>query len=269
MKRVAYCLYGQPRMYQDGERVIGNLINKYRSTHQFDFFFHVWYDEALEGTAYPCNPYRKIPKKYRLIKKETIDKLIEIYGPRIYIIEKPINFDLTKLKESIMYHVSNETQRNNLPNVVSNLYSKYRVCQILTEYMQKNNIKYDFIASSRFDISLDIDFDLNIIDPNITKLYCRSIINNEIAIRDNIIFATYNIFKIYSETYLHLEEILNDQDTLDMLDLMRSGYLLCLERLVTGQILMNYPNFMDVIEFRDDIPEFTTIAFYYPDPEEV
>ena len=168
-----------------------------------------------------------------------------------------------------MYHVSNETQRNNLPNVVSNLYSKYRVCQILTEYMQKNNIKYDFIASSRFDISLNIDFDLNIIDPNITKLYCRSIINNEIAIRDNIIFATYNIFKIYSETYLHLEEILNDQDTLDMLDLMRSGYLLCLERLVTGQILMNYPNFMDVIEFRDDIPEFTTIAFYYPDPEEV
>ena len=168
-----------------------------------------------------------------------------------------------------MYHVSNETQRNNLPNVVSNLYSKYRVCQILTEYMQKNNIKYDFIASSRFDISLDIDFDLNIIDPNITKLYCRSMINNEIAIRDNIIFATYKIFKIYSETYLHLEEILNDQETLDMLDLMRCGYLLCLERLVTGQILMNYPNFMDVIEFRDDIPEFTTIAFYYPDPDEV
>ena len=94
-------------------------------------------------------------------------------------------------------------------------------------------------------------------------------INNEIAIRDNIIFATYKIFKIYSETYLHLEEILNDQETLDMLDLMRCGYLLCLERLVTGQILMNYPNFMDVIEFRDDIPEFTTIAFYYPDPDEV
>ena len=94
-------------------------------------------------------------------------------------------------------------------------------------------------------------------------------INNEIAIRDNIIFATYKIFKIYSETYLYLEEILNDQETLDMLDLMRCGYLLCLERLVTGQILMNYPNFMDVIEFRDDIPEFTTIAFYYPDPDEV
>jgi hypothetical protein len=54
-----------------------------------------------------------------------------------------------------------------------------------------------------------------------------------------------------------------------MLDLMRSGYLLCLERLVTGQILINYPNFTDVVEFRDDIPEFTTIAFYYPDPDEV
>lgn len=256
MKRVAYCLYGQPRLLEEGYKTINKLQMKYKDTHIFDFFFHTWHDDDLVGTYYPCNPYRGIPLSWRLIKKEIVNQIIQLYNPVSYLVEKPKTFDLTSLKQSKTYNSTNQEQQNNFHNVVSNLYSKNQVCNLLTEHINNNNVKYDCIISSRFDIFVEINFDINRVIPNSTKLYCHAKIFNQNSIRDNIIISSYNVFRIYSDTFLNLEEILNDEETMNMLYLIDAGYVLGVERIITGHMLRNYPNFFDVVEFCDDIPNF-------------
>ena len=67
MKKIAYCLYGQPRNYKDGFKVIHNLIEKYKNEYEFDFFFHTWFDSTMISNYYDVSSYRHISSDLILI----------------------------------------------------------------------------------------------------------------------------------------------------------------------------------------------------------
>ncbi len=117
-----------------------NIIDKFET----DVFFHTW-----------TNKYN--------------NKLIELYNPKDFKIEKPINFkpDLSKysLKHINCYDdVANLKDNNQDPeNVYADLayrahsrwHSQTKVLNILDNYHKKKKAKYEFIIQSRFDIIIN------------------------------------------------------------------------------------------------------------------
>lgn len=114
-----------------------NIIDKFET----DVFFHTW-----------TNKYN--------------NKLIKLYNPKDFKIEKPVNFkpDLSKysLKHINCYDdVANLKDNNQDPeNVYADLsyrahsrwHSQTKVLDILGKYQKKKKIKYEFIIQTRFDL---------------------------------------------------------------------------------------------------------------------
>lgn len=104
---ISICIYGQPRLYRNGYSIIRDFIEQ-NCKHNFDVFFHTWFDADKVGEHYQCAPWRNIPQSDLLIEKDTIDILRELYQPKKYSYDKPRTFDLTDIKNSKMFTTSQE-----------------------------------------------------------------------------------------------------------------------------------------------------------------
>jgi hypothetical protein len=118
----------------------------------------------------------------------------------------PKNFDISEYKESIGYKKSRPHIQTNFPNILSQCYSRYKVKNILYDYVQKTGIKYDFVIGTRFDFKLDQFPDLS--ELNKENIYFTNhhpqrpyIFNDNISISSLEDF--FNLFNIY-ENMLYL-----------------------------------------------------------------
>jgi len=81
------------------------------------------------------------------------EELVEIFNPISYKIENQKNFteELDRLKDINKSHNTGEIQYN-LFNMLSFLYSRKRSVDLKRQYEIENNIKYDCVLISRFDV---------------------------------------------------------------------------------------------------------------------
>jgi FkbM family methyltransferase len=203
-KKVAYCLYGQPRDYKLGFYNINKFINKQKD-YKFDLFYHGW---RTKNNKYKVSTWNSDNDKNYVIEdiKSLFNNINNLYEPKDFLIEDEINnFDINKLKNTTLYNSSDNT---NINNVLSQMYSRTKVINLLKKYIEDNNKKYDFIILSRFDFRGNIIVDLNNLEK--TNLNVNCFYKNCLGFDDNFIICNqynyYNLFNIYN----NLLNIFND-----------------------------------------------------------
>ena len=80
------------------------------------------------------------------------EEINTLYNPKSSVIEKQIIFDIPK-------HVQGESQRKQ--NHYSRWFSNMRVNHLCDEYAKSNNIEYDFIITTRFDLAFETNIDFS------------------------------------------------------------------------------------------------------------
>ena len=116
--KVAFCLYGQPRMLDEGYKYIQAFMNNNKDV-EFDFFYHTWYIKTTDDTPlyYESAPWRNISINELIIKKDIINRINELYKPKVSCYDPPMHFDSiinpsiiyenTKKFDNIQYNISN------------------------------------------------------------------------------------------------------------------------------------------------------------------
>ena len=172
--RIALCLIGQPRRFQEGHTTFMNWLKApYHQNVSFDTFFHAW-KIPDQGATYSISPYREVTDADRHIDPSTLEKLIELYSPVAYAEDTPITFDPAIYENSLLYERTNDFGRKNVNNTLSQQYSRQKVRDLFLEYSRKHSVKYDFVICSRFDFLNPITLDFNVLDPSFVHLTnCR------------------------------------------------------------------------------------------------
>jgi hypothetical protein len=195
---IALCLYGQPRRYLDGYKsLITDWLQKFENI-SFDVFFHTWIDE--HNTYYDASNWRNINSNDLLIDKDIIKKLVDLYKPKEYCFDNPINFNQDSYKNNTPYDLSDTNYKNTISNTISQLYSRQRVRDIFLNYVSNENINYDFVIGCRFDFLNQINLNLFEIDNSL--IYSSSIIT---GILQNFFISVSN-----TENYLKITNIFNN-----------------------------------------------------------
>jgi hypothetical protein len=254
-KKIAICIYGQARSYQDGFKVYQNIINN-NSEYDFDFFYHTWFDENQD--LYEVNLHREISIEERKIDKNLIENLNNIYYPKSFSYDKPIQFDLTEwnnllifksyenLKEkSVVYNVK-KTYKNNM----SQIYSRNRLANLFKTYVDETNTNYDFVITSRFDIKTNINIKFN--ELNNTYIYTNNAYYPRRIICDVTIIMSpkkyvniFNFDKIWNN-------IINSIELKTAMESINEIYYFNPEELITCSILYN--GYLSDVIYTNKIP---------------
>ncbi len=153
--RIALCLYGQPRNAVNMSQYhFQNIINP----NNCDVFIHSWYDPENRSFG------KQAPGHQHRVADENIDKkLIEIYKPKKYLIEKPMSFSnsnmfLTEdnIRQCFDYGLTIPDFDKYRVNAAYSVWYSVHMCSVLKElYAKQNNFTYDAVISMRFDVCPD------------------------------------------------------------------------------------------------------------------
>lgn len=142
MKRVAFCLHGQPRALGKAiEYHSKNLLN--RKDICVDVFIHTWnYNDLFPGIN---------------------ERILSLYNPRAIRIDSPISKSITS-----KYTDPNPPRFNAYSNYCH--YSSIGRCeQLKKQYEIDNCFEYDWVIKTRFDFALNVNLDFEALDSS--KLY--------------------------------------------------------------------------------------------------
>jgi len=130
--KIALCLHGIASGFNDSgvpvsfgegvESIKENILNKY----DVDVFYHTWSKDAEEN-------------------------LNKDYKPKKYTVEEQIKFSHPFSAGSTQYSFTPEIQTK-LQSIYSRWYSFMKSIELKKEFEKENDIEYDFVMSSRFDI---------------------------------------------------------------------------------------------------------------------
>jgi hypothetical protein len=207
--RIAWCLYGQPRCYTEGYKYVRELMDKYPSI-QFDFFIHCWYSEADVGKTYQHSHYRDVPISALTIHANTDKHILELYNPVAYTFEPVKEFDSEFIYDTLIDDRTTSRQKTNYNNVFSNIYSKYKVDQLL----QSHNATYDLVIETRFDYLNHFTVDLYSI--NLAHLHVIYHNQSRIVINDSYIITNPTLFHHYSQAYVNLHRFIDNPHIQDL-----------------------------------------------------
>ena len=237
--KFAICLYGQPRNYKLGIKHITEFMKK-NNNHSFDFFLHGWIDK--DKMSYSINYQPKDPKYLQINDEyEVINDLLLNYSPKKFKFEKSIKeFDISLIKNSKLYANSCQGSRNNIHNVLSQLYSRNQVRNVLEEYLSQNkNIEYDMVIMCRYDIKNSINLIIENFDKTITYA-AGSVFNNKYTIPDNFIIIPTSIFLKWFKLFENLVFIMNNEDVCKKLNSVDNNLCLVSEALLLANYFYNY-----------------------------
>lgn len=137
--KVALCLYGQPRQLYEGYASISEkILTKYNP----DVYIHTW-DSKIPYQVSPWRPIDPTPLS-------NPQEIIRLYSPRKIQIEEARVFSPEKYPHLVQATI-NPFQRQNIPNIISQLYSRQRVRDLFV----KEGESYDLVIATRFDIQID------------------------------------------------------------------------------------------------------------------
>jgi hypothetical protein len=215
MVKIAYCLYGQPRCITEGSKI----IKKFVENHDVDFYYHTW-TLPDEITHYSHAEYRNIPKDQLKYDKDIIRKINSLYNPKAYLFEEARDFDIEKNNELLNSMAYSNTDNKNrgirISHCLSQLYSRQQVRNLLYNTLQKENIEYDFVITSRFDFLKEINVNIDLNNINNEKIYVSDYHIPRAIFADNILLLGVENFFKFSNSYDNLYNIINNK-TLDTL----------------------------------------------------
>lgn len=257
--RIAFCLYGQPRCYQEGFNNINEfvLVNK---DYQFDFFFHAW--TLNENQTYSVSPWRNVTEDEITYNHNCCKELLSLYHPCAYEFENSINnFDENIYIHSLAWRNSSNDRKKNINNTLSQLYSKNKVRNILYNYINNNNVKYDAVIACRFDFKNKIPLILNNINLQCVNLsdYLKKSKTLSIQFHNllptNIIVSPVEIFLQWFTTFENLDKLIDNQELSVKFYEYMAIYDMNLEELELASFLYFNHN-MDKVCFLDTITNF-------------
>jgi SAM-dependent methyltransferase len=197
--KIAILISGHLRVFEKTiKSTIKNMLGGNRD--RADFFIHTW--ETLGVVNAKPGSDESINK----IKTDTkIDEINSTYNPKLITIDK---YDLLTNIKSYCGHfrLTKEDEigfpGKDLINYFSMLFSFKQVFQLMEEYENKNNIKYDIIIKYRPDIIFTYENDIiqqkllnnTIYQPNIANYF-----NN--GMNDQFAFGDHNAMENYSLLY--------------------------------------------------------------------
>lgn len=237
--RVAFCFYGQPRDYKTGYTNINNFI-LYNNDVIFDFFYHTW--TLDKDMLYPTAPWRHIPNKERQYNNNTIDELKKMYSPKACEDEiQKTHFDPTFYINSLAYK-NNTKQINidNISNIISQMYSRNKVRNILDTYIKTHNVTYDAVIMCRFDYKNKINFKLS--DFDLSYTYLSNVYYPRKIIADNLLIMPTNVFLTWFNIYENMGKVLNSQEVEERVKSYGETLYINPEEILFANYLLHYKN---------------------------
>lgn len=205
--RIAVCISGQPRKALDTFPFIYENIIKPNSA---DVFIHMNYDKEstyIEKTHLDSNTCN--------LEKNVDEKLIELYKPIKYLVEKPKNFykpniivsekrlQNTRKMNAHKNWTNEECQKHITKQLLSMYYSIFKCNELKETYANENGFVYDLVIRLRFDVLPKQPLYLQTIDPN--YIYYLEIGQPDQLISDWINFGSNAVMNVYSSIYLNIE----------------------------------------------------------------
>lgn len=238
MKKIAICLYGQPREYKIGYKNIQHFITQQKN--DVDIFFHCWYIE--KGQIFNTSPWRFIDKQsLEYIDKELVhNDLLDLYKPKKYKFEKCIDiFDKSLYIDTIAYkNTTNNKMKNNINNTLSQMYSRTEVKKLLEEYVIQTKTEYDYVVITRFDMKKNINLELFNLDKN--KVYVSKLHYPRKIIPDNFIICSQSVFLMWFDIYNNLKNLLNNEKINENMKNYKEKLIVNAEELITANFIYNF-----------------------------
>lgn len=251
--RIAICLYGQPRNFRKGFTYLSNLINKNKDI-SFDFFFHCW--KIDDGDMYETNPWREYSNTELLVHNSDllIQELIKIYNPVLFEYqhydEFKNAFSIAQIENTIaVKNTSGKCGEHSVMfNIISQMYSRNKVRNILNTYINSTNIHYDYVIMTRFDFHFfDLNFNLHLLNPN--KVYTDHLHVPRYLLPDNFLIMSTDRFIKWFTIYDNLLILLDNKD----LDQLMNDY---------GEILIVNAEQLIMASYIYHFGELNTAYFY-------
>ena len=243
--KVAFCLYGQPRLAQRGHDNIAAFL-KHQNV-SVDFYMHVWHDP--EKMRFDSSPWRTIPAAELQIDDDTIPYLLKAYRPVSCQIERPRTLSVPGIQESIMFQNSDHITRANLNNTLSQMYSKQRVRDLLAP----RAYEYDWIVVSRYDFLNPIRVDLRELEKG--KLYVPDFRLPQALFSDALLICSPSIFLPLFNAYADMASIMNDEALHHKMGVYGERAVLVTENILFASFVKHFSVENDVA-YTPKIPDF-------------
>ena len=247
MKNVAVCFYGQPRLLEEGFKYIHAFMNN-NSDCIFDIFYHTWYTTDESVKEYDAAQWRNTPKSELTINKDSIDIINRLYKPTAGYYESPRKFDNFLDPSLINTNTVKSSLINNISNTLSCLYSCQQVRNVLSEYIDKTQIKYDFVVSTRFDFLNNISLHIRDLDP--LKLYSHDIGSRYYIAGANFYISDVSRFLNFFNTFDNLPNIKDNAELFNKLRLHNEKLTINVEELITANYLYYYNDLNTIVKTR-------------------
>lgn len=146
MKRIAIELYGLTRSYKETfDSFFFNLLQPlYNSGYIVDVFIHTWSESDSNDITWH-NPTGE--NRGQNMDEIQYNDIIEKYRPKKIIVDKPLN-----IPQAMVINEKLCKRERSLNSFISCFYSRHCVNELRKKYEKENNVKYDFIILTRFDI---------------------------------------------------------------------------------------------------------------------
>jgi len=249
--KIAFCLYGQPRYYNEGFINIYSFLKRNNNI-EVDFYYHTWIGN--ENQKYDISSWaftRQINNEVLKIDKNIINKLNELYKPRDFCFDNVKDFDLQKYKNSIF--IMHDTNEKDDKNVMSQFYSRNQVRNLLLDNIKKNNIEYKYVITSRFDFLKPITIDLNNINPD--KIYVANLHLPRKIFPDNLMILSINNYLNLFNTFENLDNILHNEEIKKKVHENGEVLLFLPEMILFVCFLYYFDDFSNVV-YTNQIPDF-------------
>jgi hypothetical protein len=231
MLKIAYCFYGQPRNWENGIKNIMNFIKK--NSLDVDFYYHAYVHNDNE--IMETSPWRTIDKNTLKGDSQIIEKLNSILNPVQYSYDNPITFDLNIYQNTIAYKNTDSSHKKNINNILSQIYSISKVCELFKNHNNANINKYDFVITSRFDYLSPIIININELNKN--NIYFSGLHYPRIIIPGNLwIISPEKYIKVFC-FYDKLYELFNNDYILNFMKKYNENYFIGAEQIMTAVLI--------------------------------
>lgn len=130
--KIAICISGQPRNYEQGYK---ELKKWFLDRYDCDVYFHTWKDTTTEFVS----SHNFTETRYYTFTDQDYQNILDIYQPKDYIFQRPINFDATNII-------------GNLGITLNSIYSASLSTQKSIQQALNSKTQYDLIVKYRFDL---------------------------------------------------------------------------------------------------------------------
>ena len=182
--KIALCLSGQPRMWEEGYKYHYKNILK---DNDVSVFFHTWTQDDMSF----------------------YQRMIDLYEPELSVAEDKLDDDLSKYTRTPPPS-PNWKVKDGRMSTFAQLYAIHGCNQLKTEYELENNMTFDWVVRSRFDFAINAKIPFDELDNN--KLYipnCRMVATRDFG-NDQFAFSSSENMDDYASAYHWIETFYNE-----------------------------------------------------------